>query len=57
VKYRIAAWALFMSNYEDKNLEELEGLKGGAPSFDSSVVTNCHRLLKVPIGKTLTDPN
>jgi len=33
----------------EKTLEELDGQDWGEPNFDSYVVTNCHRLRRVPL--------
>lgn len=34
-----------------KSLEELEGERWGEPTFDSYLVTTCHRLRKKPVGE------
>src|SRR6478672_1657976 len=36
-------------NIADQTLDELEGVEWGPPTFDSSVVTNVHRLRHVPL--------
>lgn len=38
-----------MISNEDKTLEELDGEKWGEPSYDSYLVTNCHRLRRIPL--------
>lgn len=40
-----------MLNYEDKTLEELEAVNWRESDYDSYVVRNCQRLLRVPIEK------
>lgn len=35
----------------DKTLEELDGQDWGEPTFPSSLVMNCHRLRRVPLGE------
>ncbi len=36
-------------DYENKTLEELDGENWGKPNYDSYVVSNCHRLRRVPL--------
>ncbi|HKY41903.1 MAG TPA: contact-dependent growth inhibition system immunity protein [Pyrinomonadaceae bacterium] len=36
-------------SYGDKTLEELDGEDWGAPEYPSRLVTNCHRLRRVPL--------
>jgi hypothetical protein len=39
----------FMVNHTDKTLEQLDGENWGEPNYNSYVVTNCHRLRRVPL--------
>jgi hypothetical protein len=41
--------SFLMVSYEDKTLEELDGGNWGEPNYNSHLVTNCHRLRRVPI--------
>jgi hypothetical protein len=38
-----------MTSDRDKTLEELEGQRWGKPEYDSHLVTECHRLRRVPL--------
>lgn len=44
-----------MTNIKRKTLEELENNKWGAPTYNSHLVTTCHRLRKIPIGDFSTE--
>lgn len=45
-----AAWCMSVTDFDrSKSLQEVEGRDWGEPAFDSHLVTECHRLRRVPL--------
>ena len=48
---QVLALNSMQSSSRNQTLEELEGDRWGEPEFQSHLVTECHRLRKIPVGQ------